>query len=92
MERRLGCQGCPLQGYKKRREFFKDNPRWLKFWVDNAKIHYDKKERAYSVYDFFVARLWYKTMSDYFNDQETSEVGRIDAKAFLEGYFGIKLK
>lgn len=64
----------------------------MKFWVDNAKIHYDKKERAYSVYDFFVARLWYKTMSDYFNDQETSEVGRIDAKAFLEGYFGIKLK
>ena len=30
---RLGCMGCPLASRKKRIQFFKDNPRWLKAWI-----------------------------------------------------------
>lgn len=33
VERRLGCQGCPIMGRKKRVEFFKSNPKWLKAWI-----------------------------------------------------------
>lgn len=33
VERRLGCQGCPLMSRKARVQFFKDNPKWLKAWI-----------------------------------------------------------
>ena len=31
--KRLGCMGCPLASRKKRIQFFKENPKWLKAWI-----------------------------------------------------------
>lgn len=45
VERRLDCQGCPMASNKKRKEFFLKNPKWLKFWINNAKIFFEKKRR-----------------------------------------------
>ena len=37
---RLGCMGCPLVSRKKRIQFFKDNPKWLKAWIRAGQKRY----------------------------------------------------
>lgn len=90
VERRLGCQGCPLMSNRKRKEFFKKNPKWLKFWINNAKIFFDKKERTNSIYDVFVGTLFYKSMKQY-EYYQSGMFGRVDPKEFLQNYFNVKL-
>lgn len=90
VKKRLGCQGCPLMSRKKRKEFFKQNTKWLKFWYENAKIYYDKRNTEISVDDAFCASLFYKNIKQYIYKQ-SGMFGRVDPKEFLENYFKIKL-
>ena len=41
---RLGCMGCPLASRKKRIQFFKDNPRWLKAWIRAGQKRYTSEK------------------------------------------------
>jgi hypothetical protein len=70
------------------------NPKWLKFWINNAQIFYEKRERTFaqknSVYDVFVGTLFYKSMNQYEYSQ-SGMFGRVDPKEFLENYFNVKL-
>lgn len=90
VKKRLGCQGCPLMSRKKRKNFFKQNIKWFKFWYENAKIHYEKSNEEISVDDAFCASLFYKSMKQY-KHYQNGMFGRVDPKEFLENYFNVKL-
>ena len=87
-ERRLGCEGCPLMSQKKRVEFFKDNPRWLKAWVRAGHDFYH--QRSLNEYEMMVGMLFYKSIRE-LNEIQNGLFGKMDCKRLLEERFGIKL-
>lgn len=88
VERRLGCSGCCLMSRKKRKDFFKKYPKWLKFYVKNACNFY--KEKNKSVYDIMCSMIFFDTYKSYEYSQQ-SMFGEVNPKEFLENYFNIKL-
>lgn len=92
--RRLGCQGCPLQSNKKRREFFRDNPKWLKAWIRAGMRHAESHPNLpITPYEAMVRQLFFDTKEEFENVfVNTGLFGeKPDAKAFLAEYFKIKL-
>lgn len=87
-ERRLGCQGCPLQSQGKRVEFFKQNPQWLKAWLKAGHEYY--KNRTMNEYEVMVSYLFYPTFID-FDKALNGLFGKMDCKEVLERRFNIKL-
>lgn len=94
VERRLGCQGCPLASKNKRVEFFKRNPKWLKAWLRAGERHYSqpKFQKKFSdgyeafYYILFGGRL------DVFNESKRSLFDEdLDFKKILEEIFNTKL-
>lgn len=88
VERRLGCCGCPLMGKKKRVQFFKENTKWLKFWIKCGEAYY--KNRTLNVYEYMVGVLFYKRMRD-LEEIQNGLFGPMDCKEVLERRFNIKL-
>lgn len=87
-ERRLGCQGCPLMSQKKRVEFFKQNPKWLKAWLRAGRQFYATKK--YNEYECMVGELFYKNFKE-FDKALNGLFGKMDCKEVLERRFNIKL-
>lgn len=87
-ERRLGCQGCPLQSQSKRVEFFKQNPKWLQAWLKAGKSFY--KDRTMDEYEMMVSYLFYPSFKEY--SKTNGLFGKMDCKEVLERRFNIKLQ
>lgn len=88
VERRLGCEGCPLMSQKKRIEFFKKNPKWLKAWIRAGHEFY--KGRTLDEYEMMVGMLFYKSIRE-LNEIQNGLFGKMDCKKLLEDKFNIKL-
>lgn len=95
---RLGCMGCPLASRKKRIQFFKDNPRWLKAWIRAGQKRYtsEKYQNGKSNYKFkdaFEAMgyiLYCENMDD-FKEKTYSLFGEFNWKEFLQKEFKIDM-
>lgn len=98
VERRLGCIGCPLAAQRNRREQFMQYPKMLRAIIKNYQYYLDnhKDRKLYQVtngsaYTSMFMQLFCKNREDYeskitgglFSEQA------IDAKRFLEEYFGL---
>lgn len=88
VERRLGCQGCPIQSQKKRIEFFRNNPKWLKAWLKAGNPFYSKNK--YNEYESMVGELFYKNFKE-FDKALNGLFGKMDCKEVLERRFNTKL-
>ena len=91
---RLGCMGCPLQSRKKRIEFFKQNPKWLRCWIRAASNYYKCRAGGKNIYrdafDAMAAHLFFDNSSKFIADTY-SLFGTTDWKAELERIFNINL-
>lgn len=103
VERRLGCIGCPLMSRKLRIENFKQYPKMLKLWIVNTQKYFENNSQSKPA-KLFDGNVYNKFLYDLFYDNRLSDYQRlikgggifgdelaIDAKAFLEDYFGIDL-
>lgn len=98
VERRLGCIGCPLGS--KARDDFKRYNRFVKAYIDAARVFLDAKEgrrqKHIDEYVYFYGRYFCPTAEDYQNfmsqlDGNNLFAEKIDVKKFLEEYFKIEL-
>ena len=98
VERRLGCIGCPLGS--KARDDFKRYPKFVKAYIDAARVFLDAKEgrreKHKDEYAYFYGRYFCPTAEDYRNflnqlDGNNLFAEKIDVKKFLEDYFKIEL-
>ena len=95
---RLGCMGCPLASRKKRIQFFKDNPRWLKAWIRAGQKRYtsEKYQNGKAKHKFKDA---FETMGyllfceniDEFMEKTYGLFGELDWKEFLQNEFNIDM-
>ena len=98
VERRLGCIGCPLAS--KAKEDFKKYPRFVKAYIDAARVFLGAKEgrleKHTDEYAYFYGRYFCPRAEDYHNflnqlNGNNLFVDKIDVKNFLEDYFKIEL-
>lgn len=98
VERRLGCIGCPL--VSKAKDDFKKYPKFVKAYIDAARVFLDAKEgrreKYLSEYVYFYSRYFCSRAEDYHNFVNQLDGNNIfgdkpDVKKFLEDYFGIEL-
>ena len=96
--RRLGCIGCPL--VSKAKEDFKKYPRFVKAYIEAARVFIDckseRKDKYRDPYVLFYANYFCPTAEDYHNfinqlDGNNLFDEKIDVKKFLEEYFKIEL-
>ena len=95
---RLGCMGCPLASRKKRIQFFKDNPKWLKAWIRAGQKRYTSeayqnggaKHKFNDAYEAMGYQLFCDNMED-FKEKTYGLFGKFNWKGFLEDYFNIEL-
>ena len=95
---RLGCMGCPLASRKKRIQFFKEKPKWLKAWIRAGQKWYISEayqngNSKYHFKDAFEAmgyQLYCDNMVD-FKEKTHGLFGDFDWKEFLEKEFNIDL-
>ena len=96
VERRLGCIGCPIAGMNARRSQFLQYPKLLREIIRHTNNYLIKHPNSSvnrhfkSVYDKFYCDLFYDKRGKYLNDIEC-DLFPIDAKEYLENYFGIDL-
>lgn len=95
---RLGCMGCPLASRKKRIQFFKDNPRWLKAWIRAGQKRYisEKYQNGKSKHKFkdAFAAMGYQLYCDNMEQFKTMTYGlfgEFDWKEFLQEEFKIDM-
>ena len=96
---RLGCMGCPLASRKKRIQFFKDNPRWLKAWIRAGQKKYtsDKYQNGKAKVKFkdaFEAMgylLYCDNMEDFKEKTHSMLFGDFNWKEFLQKEFNIDM-
>ena len=96
---RLGCVGCPLSSKKKRIQFFKDNPRWLKAWIRAGQKRYTSEayqsgKAKFKFKDAFEAMgylLYCDNMED-FKEKTYGLFGDFDWKEFLQKEFNIDME
>lgn len=96
--KRLGCMGCPLASRKKRIQFFKEKPKWLKAWIRAGQKRY--KSEAYQnggakhkFKDAFEAMgylLFCDNIED-FKEKTYGMFGDFDWKEFLQKEFKIDM-
>ena len=95
---RLGCMGCPLASRKKRIQFFKENPKWLKAWIRAGQKWYISEayqngNSKYHFKDAFEAMgylLFCDNMED-FKGKTYGMFGDFDWKEFLQKEFKIDM-
>lgn len=95
---RLGCMGCPLASRKKRIQFFKDNPKWLKAWISAGQKRYKSEayqngKSKYKFKDAFAA-MGYQLYCDNIEQFKTMTYGlfgEFDWKEFLQKKFKIDM-
>ena len=91
--------GCPLASRKKRIQFFKDNPRWLKAWIRAGQRYYtsEKYQNGNSKYHFKDAfeamgyQLYCDNMEDFKEKTYSMLFGYFDWKEFLQKEFNIDM-
>lgn len=94
--RRLGCMGCPLASYTKRREQFKQYPRMLRMYIrcgnDYLKRHPNNaiNTKIGGIYNYMAKELFYKNDSEFY-DKVNGGLFGVDCKQLLEEYFNINL-
>ena len=95
---RLGCMGCPLASRKKRIQFFKDNPKWLKAWIRAGQKYFlhDKYQKGKSYFKFKDAfeSMGYQLYCDnieQFKEKTYGMFGEFDWKEFLQKEFKIDM-
>ena len=98
VERRLGCIGCPLAS--KAKEDFKKYPRFVKAYIDAARVFLGAKEgrleKHTDEYVYFYGRYFCPRAEDYHNfinqlDGDNMFGEKVDVKKFLEEYFQVEL-
>ena len=95
---RLGCMGCPLASRKKRIQFFKEKPKWLKAWIRAGQKWYISEayqngNSKYHFKDAFEAMgylLFCDNMED-FKEKTYGMFGDFDWKEFLQKEFKIDM-
>ena len=96
--KRLGCMGCPLASRKKRIQFFKENPKWLKAWIRAGQKRYTSEayqngNAKYKFKDAFEAMgyILFCDNMDEFKEKTYTLFGEFDWKEFLEKEFNIDM-
>ena len=95
---RLGCMGCPLASRKKRIQFFKENPKWLKAWIRAGQKRYTSEKyqngkAKHKFKDAFEAMgyMLYCDNMDEFEEKTYGLFGEFDWKEFLQNEFRIDM-
>lgn len=96
---RLGCMGCPLASRKKRIQFFKDNPRWLKAWIRAGQKRYTSekyqngkaKVKFKDAFEAMGYMLYCDNMEDFKEKTYSMLFGDFDWKEFLQKEFNIDM-
>ena len=96
--KRLGCMGCPLVSRKKRIQFFKDNPKWLKAWIRAGQKRYTSeayqnggaKHKFKDAFEAMGYLLFCENM-DEFKEKNYGLFGEFDWKEFLQREFKIDM-
>ena len=95
---RLGCMGCPLASRKKRIQFFKENPKWLKAWIRAGQKWYisEKYQKGKSYFKFkdafeAMGYMLYCDNLENFIEKTYTLFGEFDWKAFLQNEFKIDM-
>ena len=96
---RLGCMGCPLASRKKRIQFFKDTPRWLKAWIRAGQKKYTSEKyqngkAKVKFKDAFEAMgyMLYCDNLQQFEERTYNLFGDFDWKEFLQKEFNIDME
>ena len=96
--KRLGCMGCPLASRKKRIQFFKDNPKWLKAWIRAGQKwyiseKYQNGKAKFKFKDAFEAMgyMLYCDNIEQFKEKTYGLFGEFDWKEFLQNEFKIDM-
>ena len=95
---RLGCMGCPLASQKKRIQFFKDNPKWLKAWIRAGQKRYTSeayqnsstKHKFKDAFEAMGYQLYCDNMEQ-FEEKTYGLFGEFDWKEFLQNEFNIDM-
>ena len=95
---RLGCMGCPLASRKKRIQFFKENPKWLKAWIRAGQKwyiseKYQNGKAKHKFKDAFEAMgyMLYCDNTYEFKEKTYGMFGDFDWKEFLQKEFKIDM-
>ena len=98
VSKRLGCVGCPLASRKKRIQFFKENPKWLKAWIRAGQKRYTSEKyqngkAKVKFKDAFEAMVYqvYCENIDEFKEKTYTLFGEFDWKEFLQKEFNIDM-
>ena len=96
--KRLGCMGCPLASRKKRIQFFKENPKWLKAWIRAGQKRYTSEayqngKAKHKFKDAFEAMgyMLFCDNMDEFKEKTYTLFGEFDWKEFLQKEFNIDM-
>ena len=96
--KRLGCMGCPLASRKKRIQFFKDNPKWLKAWIRAGQRYYtsEKYQNGNSKCHFkdafeAMGYMLYCDNIEQFKEKTYGMFGEFDWKEFFQKEFKIDM-
>ena len=96
---RLGCMGCPLASRKKRIQFFKENPKWLKAWIRAGQKRftseaYQNGKANFKFKDAFEAMgyMLFCENIDEFKEKTQGLFGDFDWKEFLQKEFNIDME
>lgn len=91
--------GCPLQSRKKRIQFFKENPRWLKAWIRAGQKRFtsDKYQNGKSKFKFndafeAMGYMLYCSNLEQFKEKTYGMFGDFDWKEFLQKEFNIDME
>ena len=95
---RLGCMGCPLASRKKRIQFFKENPKWMKAWIRAGQKWYisekyqngKAKHKFKDAFEAMGYMLYCDNMVD-FEEKAHGMFGAFDWKEFLQKEFKIDM-
>ena len=97
--KRLGCMGCPLASRKKRIQFFKENPKWLKAWIRAGQKRYTSEayqngKAKHKFKDAFEAMgyMLFCDNMDEFKEKTYTLFGEFDWKEFLQKEFNIDME
>lgn len=103
VKRRLGCIGCPIASVKNRRDEYLKYPRFLRASLSNLQVFIDAHPTSKialftnnNAHNYFFSQLFLANKMQYENiirgnNNLFGKEGAINAKIFLEDYFGIDL-
>ena len=98
VKQRLGCMGCPLASRRKRIQFFKENPKWLKAWIRAGQKRYTSEayqngKANFKFKDAFEAMgyMLYCDNMEQFKTITYGLFGEFDWKDFLQKEFKIDM-